>query len=443
MSEPVTLMLVDDDEDLLELLGMRLESYGFSVVSCKSAVDALARAEQSPPSLLITDLRMSEMSGMALFEKFRQRWPTLPVIILTAHGSIEEAVEATRDGAFSFLTKPVNKTKLLKEIQQALALTRGEKVAVETALITGSPVMKRLIEQARCFADSDVNVLISGESGTGKELFAQLIHEAGRRCGKPWIPVNCGAIPADMLESELFGHCKGAFTGALRDHPGLFAAADGGTLFLDEIGDMPLPLQVKLLRVLQEKKVRALGETQSREIDVRVVSASHCDLDKAVKDGKFREDLYYRLNVIHIDVPPLRKRIEDIPLLISHFLRKAAGRDGVSGRVFSPAAQQLLLSYRWPGNVRELVNVIERCVAVCPAAVIPAQVVQSALPEAGCKPMPLTEAKNLFEKDYVRQLLEACSGNVSSAAEIAGRNRSDFYKIVKRHGLEVNDFKST
>ena len=309
------------------------------------------------------------------------------------------------------------------------------------AIVTRSPLMLRLLEQARLVAQSDVSVLINGQSGTGKEIFAQAIHNASPRNSKPFIAINCGALPEQLLESELFGHARGAFTGAVSNREGLFQAAEGGTLFLDEIGDMPAPLQVKLLRVLQERKVRPLGSNRDIDINVRIISATHRDLPKAMARGEFREDLYYRLNVVSLKIPALAERTEDIPLLANHLLRQAAERHKPFVRAFSTDAMKRLMTASWPGNVRQLVNVIEQCVALTSSPVISDALVEQALEGENTALPTFVEARNQFELNYLRKLLQITKGNVTHAARMAGRNRTEFYKLLSRHELDANDFK--
>jgi len=298
-----------------------------------------------------------------------------------------------------------------------------------------------LLEQANMVAQSDVSVLINGQSGTGKEVLAQAIHGASPRGKKAFIAINCGALPEQLLESELFGHAKGAFTGAVSSREGLFQAATGGTLFLDEIGDMPLSLQVKLLRVLQERKVRPLGSNHDVDVDVRIISATHRDLPKAMEKGEFREDLFYRLNVVGLKLPTLSERSEDIPLLANHLLRVAAQRHKPFVRSFSTDALKRLMAASWPGNVRQLVNVIEQCVALTSAPVISEALVQQALEGENTALPTFADARNQFELNYLRKLLQITKGNVTQAARIAGRNRTEFYKLLSRHELEATDFK--
>ena len=440
--KPAHLLLVDDDPGLLKLLGMRLMSEGYSVVTAESGQEGLRVLAREKVDLVISDLRMDEMDGMQLFIEIQRVQPGMPVIILTAHGSIPDAVAATQQGVFSFLTKPVDKDALYKAIDDALEHTAssGDDQWRE-AIVTRSPIMLRLLEQARMVAQSDVSVLINGQSGTGKEILAQAIHNASPRSKNAFIAINCGALPEQLLESELFGHARGAFTGAVSSREGLFQAAEGGTLFLDEIGDMPAPLQVKLLRVLQERKVRPLGSNRDIDINVRIISATHRDLPKAMERKEFREDLYYRLNVVNLKIPPLAERAEDIPLLATQLLRQSAERHKPFVRAFSTDAMKRLMTAGWPGNVRQLVNVIEQCVALTSSPVISDALVEQALEGENTALPTFVEARNQFELNYRRKLLQITKGNVTHAARMAGRNRTEFYKLLSRHELEANDFK--
>ncbi|MFO3906076.1 two-component system response regulator GlrR [Enterobacter hormaechei] len=440
--KPAHLLLVDDDPGLLKLLGMRLVSEGYSVVTAESGQEGLKVLGREKVDLVISDLRMDEMDGMQLFTEIQKLQPGMPVIILTAHGSIPDAVAATQQGVFSFLTKPVDKDALYKAIDDALehAAPSGDETWRET-IVTRSPIMLRLLEQARMVAQSDVSVLINGQSGTGKEILAQAIHNASPRGKNAFIAINCGALPEQLLESELFGHARGAFTGAVSSREGLFQAAEGGTLFLDEIGDMPAPLQVKLLRVLQERKVRPLGSNRDIDINVRIISATHRDLPKAMARNEFREDLFYRLNVVNLKIPALAERAEDIPLLATQLLRQSAERHKPFVRAFSTDAMKRLMTASWPGNVRQLVNVIEQCVALTSSPVISDALVEQALEGENTALPTFVEARNQFELNYLRKLLQITKGNVTHAARMAGRNRTEFYKLLSRHELEANDFK--
>ena len=440
--KPAHLLLVDDDPGLLKLLGMRLASEGYRVDTAESGQQGLRVLAKERIDLVISDLRMDEMDGMQLFSEIQKVQPGMPVIILTAHGSIPDAVSATQQGVFSFLTKPVDKDALYKAIDEALARSSpANDEQWREAIVTRSPLMLRLLEQAQMVAQSDVSVLINGQSGTGKEILAQAIHNASPRHAKPFVAINCGALPEQLLESELFGHARGAFTGAVSNREGLFQAAEGGTLFLDEIGDMPAPLQVKLLRVLQERKVRPLGSNRDLDINVRIISATHRDLTKAMARGEFREDLFYRLNVVNLKIPTLAERTEDIPLLANYLLRQAADRHKPFVRAFSTDAMKRLMAANWPGNVRQLVNVIEQCVALTSSPVISDALVEQALEGENTALPTFVEARNQFELNYLRKLLQITKGNVTHAARMAGRNRTEFYKLLSRHELDANDFK--
>ncbi len=438
-------LLVDDDPSMLTLYSYRLQACNCIISTAQSGSEALESLNKELPDLVITDLRMESMDGLALFDRIQAQWPSLPVIIFTAQGSIREAVNATQKGVFSFLTKPPDKDELVSTINQALQLSRRINIPHgewQALFSTRSAKMHALIDQAKLLASSDVNVLISGESGAGKEVLASSLHRYGDRNDKPFVAINCGAMPGELLESELFGHVKGAFTGAARDHEGLFVAADGGVLFLDEIGDMPLVLQSKLLRVLQEKTVRPLGGTKDRPINVRIISATHQNLPEAIKNKTFREDLFYRLNVVNLKVPPLRERKEDIPLMVNSFLDSLSKSHGAVKQL-APQALVSLLSYDWPGNVRQLKNVIEQVYALSTSAMISPLLIENAIPDLNRGDVkPLTEAKQEFERDYVIGLLKATQGNMAQAAILAGRNRSDFYKICKRYDLDSDSFKS-
>lgn len=442
-------LAVDDDADLLRLLSIRLSAAGYAVTTAASAEQALDCLARARPEVVVSDLRMAGMDGMALFARIRSNWPGLPVIILTAHGSIPDAVEATRGGVFGYLTKPFDGHALLAEIERAMRLSPHLHEAGDAdrkdwsgAIIFRSPAMEELLRKTALVANGDASILIQGDSGTGKELLAHAVHRASPRRDAPFIAVNCAAIPEPLLESELFGHVKGAFTGASRDRVGLIQSAAGGTLFLDEIGDMPLALQAKLLRVLQERRVRPIGSEQAVSVDLRLVSATHRDLLQSVAKGEFREDLFYRLNVVCLRLPSLAERREDIPLLANHGLARLADKYGKSIRGFAPEAMELLLRAPWPGNVRQLLNVVEQSVALCGTALVPASLVADAMQHTQTQAQPLEEARRRFERDYLVDLLRAAEGNVSQAARLAGRNRTEFYRLMQRHQLSPNQFKS-
>ncbi|MCD6042022.1 MAG: glrR [Burkholderiales bacterium] len=445
-NENPRVLLVDDDKDLLQLIAMRLTAAGYAVTAVESGEAALAALAVSRPQVVVTDLRMQGMDGMALFDAIHRDSPSLPVVILTAHGTIPEAVSATRRGVFSFLTKPFEPKVLLDTVAEAMRLSSppasGELESWRAELITRSSAMEDLLSQARRVAASDASVCIFGASGTGKELLARAIHRASPRGEAPFVAVNCGAIPEGLLESELFGHKKGSFTGAVADRRGLFQAAQGGTLFLDEIGDMPLPLQVKLLRALEERKIRPVGSHESFDVDVRVIAATHRKLEERIASGEFREDLYYRLNVVKLYIPTLSERREDIPLLANEFLTRLGTRYRRGRLAFAPEAMQLLVSAPWPGNVRQLLNVVEQAVALATTEVIPESLVRQALDAGDTMLTPLDEARRAFERDYLVRILKITGGNVTKAARLAGRNRTEFYRLLERHSLEPGMFKA-
>ncbi|HYF18832.1 MAG TPA: sigma 54-interacting transcriptional regulator [Ramlibacter sp.] len=448
MTQGARILVVDDDADMLRLLSMRLNAAGYQVSAVASAEAALAQLAVERPQLVLSDVRLPGRDGLSLFDEIRQRHPSLPVILLTAHGTIPDAVEATARGVFGYLTKPYDARELLEKIAQAVALgapaaSTGAKADEpwREEIVSRSARMAELLAEARMVARSDASVLLRGDSGTGKELLARAIHKASARGRKPFVAVNCGAIPEALLESELFGHVKGAFTDAVANHKGLFQAADGGTLLLDEIGDMPPALQVKLLRVLQERAVRPLGSSQSIPVNVRIVSATHRDLDAAMAAGQFRQDLYYRLNVVTLALPTLAERREDIPLLANHFLHKLAAKYSRRLSGFSPEAMKALTAAAWPGNVRQLYNVVEQVCALSTTALVPLALVQRALRAPGVEVQTYAEAKQRFEREYLVGLLKMTDGNVADAARLAGRNRTEFYRLLQRNQLTPGLFK--
>lgn len=443
------LLVVDDDADMLRLLTMRLTAAGYRVTAVGSAEAAMTQLDIERPQLVLSDVRLPGKDGLALFDDIRSQHPSLPVILLTAHGTIPDAVEATERGVFTYLTKPFDGKSLEGKIAQALALSSpaprlpaGQAPAWQSGFISRSSRMAEVLAEARMVAQSDASVLLRGESGTGKELLAQAIHKASPRAAHPFIAVNCGAIPEALLESELFGHVKGAFTDASANHKGLFQTAEGGTLLLDEIGDMPLALQVKLLRVLQERMVRPLGSSQSIPVNVRILSATHRDLDAAMAEGQFRTDLYYRLNVVTLTLPPLSERREDIALLANHFLVKLAEKYGKRLSGFAPEALKALSTAAWPGNVRQLYNVVEQVCALASTPLIPLTLIQRALRSPSVQVLTLAEARQRFEREYLVGLLKLTDGNVADAARLADRNRTEFYRLMQKHGLTPGHFKT-
>jgi two-component system, NtrC family, response regulator GlrR len=431
-------LVVDDDEKLLRLLSIQLSRANYVVETVPSAERALGRLCSFRPDAVITDLKMEGLDGMGLFERVHERHPGVPVIMLTAHGTIPEAVGATKRGVFAYLTKPFDSDQLLEVLEQAVR-TSGAASAGEDwrdGIVTRSEAMTMLFEQAARAARSDSSVLVLGQSGTGKELVARAIHRASQRRAGPFVAINCTAVPETLLESELFGHSKGSFTGADRGRTGLLQAANGGTLFLDEIGDMPVGFQARLLRALEEREVRPVGANTPIKVDIRVISATHRDLRHAVEAGEFREDLYYRLNVILLEVPPLSARREDIPLLVRHFIGQMNERGFHQVTGFSAEGMERLMAAPWPGNVRQLRNVIERCAVLCSSAVIPATLVDKALEGTSGELLSFSDARDRFEREYLLQLLQMTEGNVSQAARLAERNRSDFYKLLRKHELD-------
>ena len=434
------ILVVDDDPGLLRLLTIRLRAESYDVEAVESAAQALAAASRFRPDLVITDLRMDQMDGIGLLKELQNRWPGLKVIILTAHGTIPDAVQATQMGAFGFLTKPVDKQELLDQVQKALRIS-GFSASDEdwrAEIVTRSAVMEEKLAQAHMVAGTDARVLITGESGTGKELLARAIHRASPRRNKPFVAVNCSAMAENLLEVELFGQEKGAAGGARAQ--GLFMSADGGTLLLDEVGDMPMRLQVKLLRVLQENAIRPAGGEEGVPVNVRVISSTHRDLQQLMAGGQFREDLYYRLNVVHIEIPPLSRRREDIPLLVAHFLAQIARESGVR-KIYAPEAVELLATADWPGNIRQLQNVVRQNVALSQTPIIPVELVQQSLGGSPGRLPSFDEARDEFTRSYLSQILQITGGNVSQAARLARRNRTDFYKLLARHQLTPEEFK--
>lgn len=436
------ILVVDDDPGLLRLLTIRLRAENYEVEAVESAAAALSACVRFRPDLVVTDLRMDQMDGIGLLKELQSRWPGLRVIILTAHGTIPDAVHATQSGAFGFLTKPVDKQELLDNIQKALKVSGFAHVDEDwrAGIVTRNQLMEDRLAQANMVAGTDARVLLTGESGTGKELLARAIHEASPRRSKPFLAINCSAMAENLLDSELFGHEKDAFAGAMQSHRGLFETAEGGTLLLDEVGDMPMRLQVKLLRVLQENQIRPVGSTEPITTNVRIISATHRDLHQLMVQGQFREDLYYRLNVVHIEMPPLARRREDIPLLVAHFLEQIAKETG-QRRIYAPEALELLATAEWPGNVRQLYNVVRQNVALSHGAIITADLVQQSLGGSPTRLPSFDEARDEFTRNYLSQILQITTGNVSQAARLAKRNRTDFYKLLSRHQLLPDDFK--
>ncbi|MGV8073008.1 MAG: sigma-54-dependent transcriptional regulator [Syntrophobacteraceae bacterium] len=452
------ILVVDDDRGLLTLMKARLEAAGYRTVMATGGEDALSMAQTEVFDAAILDLKLETMDGITLLEKLLNIQPNLPAIILTAYGTITSAVEATKKGAYDFLTKPFDAKDLLHRLQNALEMSKlrvevdrlrsivGERYRFDN-IIASSDKMQHVLHQVAQIAPTDSTVCLYGESGTGKELIAKAIHLSSTRAREPFIAINCGAIPEGLLESELFGHVKGAFTGASRQKQGLLQQADGGTLFLDEIAELPLALQVKLLRVFQEYEFYAVGGVKPIKVNFRLIAATNQYLWKAIADGKFREDLYYRVHVIPVYLPPLRERQEDIPLLAGYFLQIFNREMNKDIKGFSPDSMQRLMLYHWPGNVRELANVVERAVALASHGTIAIDHLllgQEGTPSQPSKGfLPFNEARDEFERAYLKQVLTATHGNVSRAAALAGRYRAEFYKLLRKHGLDPASFKES
>jgi two-component system response regulator HydG len=449
-------LVVDDDAEIASLLTLVFQNEGFTVSSFSAAEDALIALRNPvedtlPVDVVLSDLQMARMGGMRFLKTVRKEWPNLPVIIITGFASVDTAVEAIRNGAYHYVTKPFNMDELLIHVeraqQQRRLVSENEALRREVDrswglgdLLGKSAPMRAVFDLVSRVAPSQSNVLITGESGTGKEMVARAIHTQGGRAAGPFVGINCAAIPETLLESELFGHAKGAFTGATYRKTGLLVEANGGTLFLDEIGDMTPSLQAKLLRVIQERQVRPVGENQSLDIDVRFVAATHRDLRAEIRAGRFREDLFYRLSVIPISLPPLRDRPQDIPLLVRHFLRKYTASAGplLSVRSFSAAALAKLATLRWQGNVRELENMVERIVVLCPNAEVGPQDITD--PDA-LQPESAVHAAfdgfptlSQLEERYTRLVLDRLGGRKDQAALLLGINRRTLYRKEREYG---------
>jgi two-component system response regulator GlrR len=439
----VRILVVDDDQDMLTLLSFWLEGVGCIVRRAADGREALANAERERPDVVLTDLVMGEMDGLRLVSELHRQEPLLPVIMLSGQVGLADAMRAAHLGVSAFLPKPLERDGVLSEVSRVV---RETQVSLRDGVfapqvIRVSSAMDVLLSRTRRVAASECTVLITGPTGTGKELLAQSIHEGSARADSPLVSVNCSAIPEQLLESELFGHEKGAFTGAHVRHAGLFQAADGGTLFLDEIGDMPLTVQAKLLRVLQDFEVRPVGSTRSFPVDVRIISATHKDLEASVESREFREDLYYRLSVVPLEVPSLEERREDIAPLAEYFLDQFGRRAGQVRHRLAPKARELLSTASLPGNVRQLRNIIEQCVVLSASETISAEMVTAALRRHVYGMETLEEASRNFERRYLITVLRIAQGNVSNAARIAGRNRTEFYKLLSRHDMKASEFR--
>ncbi len=449
------IMVVDDDRNLLELARMRLESANYEVATALTEEQAVEAVKAQPIDLSIVDLQLAKQDGISLMQELHAINPEMPVIILTAYGTIESAVEAMKKGAYSYLTKPFEARELLFQLEKALENRRlnsevkrlrgllEERYGFDN-IVAKSEKMRRVLELVSRGAKTDSTIYLHGESGTGKELIAKAVHLSSERRDRPFVAINCAALPEALLQSELFGHEKGAFTGAVRKAPGLFTQADGGTFFLDEIGDMALGIQAKLLRVLEEKKFYPVGGEKPVEVNVRLIVATNKDLESEVRRGTFREDLFYRIYVIPIFLPPLRDRREDIPPLVEHFLAKFNDRTKKEVKGITPQAMQRLMLYDWPGNVRELEHVIEYAVAMTQTDMITEDLILLRTKVSDEDPWrPLKQAKGAFEKNYLIRLLELSGGNISQAARLAGKYRADFYDLLRKYEINVDDFKKS
>ena len=457
------ILVVDDEVDLAASCQRLLAGRGYETGVAASAEEALTLVAGAEPQLVITDLKMPGMGGMELLRTLREQHPEMPVIMMTAYSTVEDAVEAMRLGAVDFVPKPFTPDHLLIVVEKALEgrSLRRENRSLRDQLsrqfsfeniIGKSAGMALIFEAIKKIADTDISVLISGASGTGKELIAQSIHANSKRVGQPFVPINCGALPENLVESEIFGYEKGAFTGAARPKPGLLEEAHGGTFFMDEIGELPPPLQVKFLRVLEDGRFRRLGSNQEREVDCRLICATNQNLEQQVEEEEFREDLYYRINTFPIHLPPLRERRDDIALLADHYLRVYATKNGKPVHRISPEAMQLLMAYEWRGNVRELQNVIERALVLASGDTVrpedlPPSVVKSDGNAGGDHPefyldLPFKDAKERliedFEKRYIVEVLKRFGGNISRSAEHSGIDRRSLHRLLAKYQIDAH-----
>ncbi|SNB46314.1 sigma-54 dependent transcriptional regulator [Geobacter sp. DSM 9736] len=452
----MTILVVDDEESIRASLAGILEDEGFRTVCAVDGVEALAQVEREVPDLVLLDIWMPRLDGLETLQKLKEVNPGLLVIMMSGHGTIETAVRSTKLGAYDFIEKPLSLEKVLVTVKNALGMNRlreenaSLRALQDHEMIGVSLPMTQLTDQIRLVAPTNASVLITGENGTGKELVARSIHYHSQRRDKAFVAINCAAIPEELIESELFGHERGAFTGAVAQKKGKFDLADGGTIFLDEIGDMSLKTQAKVLRILQERKFERVGGTRVIEVDVRVIAATNKVLEEEIKGGGFREDLYYRLNVVPFKVPSLRDRRDDIPLLAEHFLAVFCQREGGGNKMILPEAMALLKQYEWPGNVRELKNIIERLVIMTPGRTIgPAQLpdylsggeavreVPGTRIEAFLDRNSLREAREEFEKEFILQKLEENGWNISKTADAIELERSNLHRKIKTYGIDL------
>ena len=457
-------ILVGDDKENILTLFARLLGEKYELVTASDGQIALAKLSASTFDVVVSDIRMPGASGLDVLRASKQASPGTEVILMTAYATVESAIDAMREGAYDYLSKPFDPDEAVVKIERAIEhkrlRDRADMLAREVReryrfeqLIGKSNAMQQVFTLLEKAAGFDLTVLITGPSGTGKELAARAVHYSSAHKDKPFVAVNCGAFPAELIESELFGHVKGAFTGAIADKRGLVEEAAGGTLFLDEVGDLPLPLQVKLNRALQEREYRRVGDTRDRKVDARIISATNVDLRARVADGRFREDLFYRLQVFPVRLPALRERTEDIPLLAAHFLERVRARTGLKLTGFEPAAIKALCTHPWPGNVRELENSIERAAAVAAGETIQVSDLSpeileddTAVPRDAFAHLPYREAIELLHdraaRDYLEAVLRSTAGNVSRAAEHAGLARESLHRLLKRHHIEADEFRT-
>ncbi|MFQ5890067.1 MAG: sigma-54-dependent transcriptional regulator [Gemmatimonadota bacterium] len=448
MRDKPVLLLIDDEQSLVETLSVLLKREGFEVVSALTGEKGLKKFGEARPDIVLTDVRMPRMSGVEVLQAIREKSPETPVVLMTAQASLQSAIQAVNLGATHYVQKPFANEELLAILRRSLDWGRvvKENKGLKTELkkqrtkdagrpIGTSPAFREALELAESVAESDSTILIRGESGTGKEVFARYIHDLSTRADARFLSLNCGALPEGLLESELFGHLKGSFTGAVKDKEGLFVAASGGSFFLDEVGEMAPSTQIKLLRVLQQREVVPVGATEPISVDVRLIAATNRDLDRDIEDGRFRSDLYYRLNVICVDLPPLREREDDIPLLAEHFLSRHGPKK------LSKEALVVLQEYRWPGNVRELENVMERAGVLTSGDVIRPDVLPDNLREKPQEPLvqqgpPANPTLEIIERAYIEHVLRAEGGNKTRAAEVLGIDPSTLYRKIKRYDLD-------
>jgi two-component system response regulator HydG len=454
MRDKPLLLLIDDEQSLVESLTVLLKGEGYEVVSELTGASGVKVFKEMTPDIVLSDVRMPKMSGIEVLDEIRKTNPNAPVVLMTAQASLQSAIQAVNLGATHYIQKPFENDELLailgrsldwgrlkqenaglkRELKKQQTLKAGRPIGV-------SPTFEVSIKLAESVADSDSTIMISGESGTGKEVFARYIHDLSPRSNRRFLSLNCGALPEGLLESELFGHVKGSFTGAVRDKEGLFVAASGGTFFLDEVGEMAPSTQVKLLRVLQQREVIPVGATEAIPVDVRLIAATNRHLERDIDEGRFRRDLFYRLNVITIELPPLRDRYEDVQLLAEYFLAGQAEGDPKGAKKLSSKALTVLQGYHWPGNVRELENVIERAVVLTAGATIKPEAMPSRLREAPPEPLvqdrpPLNPALDIIERAYIEHVLRAEAGNKTRAAEVLGIDPSTLYRKIKRYDLD-------